>query len=240
MPQRPQPRPARPDRPDPRAARRAVSAGAVPAARRFSRSLAACVRRAGIAHAPGPAARRAFGELGPSFIKLGQLLSTRADLFGEEITADLAQLQDRLPPFPGREARGADRGRIRPARSTRCSQSFDETAGRRRIDRPGAFRADDATGSEVAVKVLRPGIAEAFARDLDLFLWLAELGERLQPALRRLKPVEVVETLAEVGPARDGSALRGRRRLGARREFRRRPGFSCAAGRLAAHRPHAC
>jgi ubiquinone biosynthesis protein len=45
---------------------------------------------------------------------------------------------------------------------------------------------------------LRPGIVEAFARDLDLFLWLARLGERLQPLLRRLKPVEVVEMLAEV------------------------------------------
>src|SRR5439155_6994217 len=48
------------------------------------------------------------------------------------------------------------------------------------------------------VKVLRPGIAAAFARDLDLFLWLAGWSERLQPGLRRLKPVEVVLTLAEV------------------------------------------
>ena len=46
--------------------------------------------------------------------------------------------------------------------------------------------------------MLRPGIAEAFSRDLDLFLWLADLAERLQPALRRLKPVEVVQTLADV------------------------------------------
>src|SRR6185503_11151443 len=52
-------------------------------------------------------------------------------------------------------------------------------------------------GREVAVKVLRPGIARAFARDLDLFRWLARLIERTQPALRRLKPVEVVETLAQ-------------------------------------------
>src|SRR5205823_11655793 len=52
-------------------------------------------------------------------------------------------------------------------------------------------------GEEVAVKVLRPGIARAMARDLDLFLWLAHLAERTQPHLRRLKPVEVVETLAQ-------------------------------------------
>src|SRR5207253_1099320 len=52
-------------------------------------------------------------------------------------------------------------------------------------------------GAEVAVKVLRPGIALAFARDLDLFRWLARFAERTTPSLRRLKPVEVVETLAQ-------------------------------------------
>src|SRR5690606_28763248 len=52
-------------------------------------------------------------------------------------------------------------------------------------------------GEEVAVKVLRPGIEEAFARDLDLFLWLADLVERTLPGLRRLKPLEVVRTFAD-------------------------------------------
>src|SRR4029077_13438859 len=52
-------------------------------------------------------------------------------------------------------------------------------------------------GREVAVKVLRPGIAHAFSRDIDLFLWLARLPERPRRALRRRKPVEVVETLAQ-------------------------------------------
>ena len=47
----------------------------------------------------------ALTQLGPSFIKLGQLLSTRADLLGDEITEDLAELQDRLPPFPGTQAK---------------------------------------------------------------------------------------------------------------------------------------
>src|SRR5207253_2194088 len=53
-------------------------------------------------------------------------------------------------------------------------------------------------GRDVAVTVFRPGIIEAFSRDLDLFLWLASLSERLQPMLRRLKPVEVVQMLADV------------------------------------------
>ena len=79
---------------------------AVPAAMPFQRvGRALKLRHAGSLERPGQRLAAAFGELGPSFIKLGQLLSTRADLFGEEITLDLASLQDRLPPFPGREAR---------------------------------------------------------------------------------------------------------------------------------------
>jgi len=62
-------------------------------------------RGATAAARPGERLAAAFTELGPSFIKLGQILATRADLLGDEITEDLALLQDRLPPFPGDEAR---------------------------------------------------------------------------------------------------------------------------------------
>src|SRR5216683_5160519 len=58
-----------------------------------------------VAARPGLRLATALHALGPSFIKLGQLLSTRADLLGEEFAADLSQLQDRLPPFPGADAR---------------------------------------------------------------------------------------------------------------------------------------
>ena len=120
---------------------------------------------------PGQRLAAAFGELGPSFIKLGQLLSTRADLFGEEITLDLASLQDRLPPFPGREARALIEVEFaRPIET--LFASFDETAvAAASIAQVHFARTTD--GHDVAVKVLRPGIVEAFARDLDLFLWLA-------------------------------------------------------------------
>ena len=138
----------------------------------------------------------AFNELGPSFVKLGQLLSTRADLLGEETAIDLASLQDRLPPFPGQVARALIETEFaRPI--DRLFTSFDEVAvAAASIAQVHFARTTD--GQEVAVKILRPGIAEAFTGDLNLFLWLAGLGERLQPALRRLKPVEVVQTLAEV------------------------------------------
>jgi ubiquinone biosynthesis protein len=138
----------------------------------------------------------AFNELGPSFIKLGQLLSTRSDLLGDAVAADLAALQDRLPPFPGSEARTlieAEFGRPLDTLFT----AFDETAiAAASIAQVHFARTVD--GRDVAVKVLRPGIAAAFARDLDLLRWLAAWLERLQPALRRLKPVEVVRTLADV------------------------------------------
>jgi ubiquinone biosynthesis protein len=145
---------------------------------------------------PGQRLAAAFEALGPSFIKLGQLLATRADLLGEELSIDLASLQDRLPPFPGTEARALIEAEFGRPLDTLFA-AFDETAiAAASIAQVHFARTKD--GAEVAVKVLRPGIAEAFARDLDLFLWLAGLAERLQPALRRLKPVEVVQTLAEV------------------------------------------
>ena len=152
--------------------------------------------RSRVSPRPGQRLAAAFEELGPSFIKLGQLLSTRADLLGEEITADLTGLQDSLPPFPGAEAQALVEAEFaRPLDG--LFASFDEGAIAAASIAQVHF-ARTADGHEVAVKVLRPGIAAAFARDLDLFLWLAGLGERLQPALRRLKPVEVVQTLAEV------------------------------------------
>src|SRR5580704_15280907 len=133
--------------------------------------------------------------MGPSFIKLGQGLSTRADLIGEAVAIDLSSLQDRLPPFPAAEARATI--------ETELGQPV-EFLYRRFEDTPVAAAsiaqvhlATAYEGEEVAVKILRPGIAAAFARDLDLFLWLARLVERTQPALRRLKPVAVVNTLAE-------------------------------------------
>jgi ubiquinone biosynthesis protein len=153
-------------------------------------------RRGPAATRPGQRLAAALDEMGPSFIKLGQLLATRADLLGEEITTDLASLQDRLPPFPGPQARAAIEAEFECPLEALFA-SFDETAVAAASIAQVHF-ATTADGQEVAVKVLRPGIAQAFARDLDLFLWLGAWAERLHPPLRRLKPVEIVQTLAEV------------------------------------------
>jgi ubiquinone biosynthesis protein len=159
------------------------------------RAIGLLRRRGTPAARPGERLAAALSEMGPSFIKLGQMLATRADLLGDDIAGDLALLQDRLPPFPGGEARAlveAEFGCPLPNLFT----AFDETAVAAASIAQVHF-AVTSEGREVAVKVLRPGIASAFARDLDLFMWLAHLIERLQPSSRRLKPVEVVRTLTQ-------------------------------------------
>jgi len=143
---------------------------------------------------PGQRLARALQELGPSFIKLGQSLATRADLLGQELAADLSQLHDDLPPFESALARRMiERELGRPLGE--LFASFE--------DRPVAAASiaqvhfgTTPAGEEVAIKVLRPDIERQMARDLDFFVWIATWVERLQPAYRRLKPVKVVETMA--------------------------------------------
>ncbi len=167
---------------------------------------------------PGERLVAALTELGPAFIKLGQMLSTRSDLLGEEVASDLSRLQDRLAPFPGTEARATIEAELRQPVAA-LFESFDdrpvsaasiaqvhyatvrplpEEIGGEAPDEM-ADDVDSAAGPalrEVAVKVLRPGIEAAFARDLDLLQWIAEWVEATQPRLRRLKPMEVVATFA--------------------------------------------
>ena len=148
------------------------------------------------ARRPGERLTAALQEMGPSFIKLGQALSTRADLLSEQVAADLAQLQDHLPAFPGAAARRiieAELGQPIDALFT----SFDDTPVAAASIAQVHF-AVTTDGREVAVKVLRPGIELAFERDLDLFYWTAELVERTQPRYRRLKPIDSVRAFADV------------------------------------------
>ncbi len=144
---------------------------------------------------PGERLALALQRLGPTFIKLGQMLSTRPDLLGEQVASDLAALQDRLPPFDGAAARRTIEEELgRPVGE--LFTQFDEKAAAAASIAQVHF-AVAADGRDVAVKVLRPEIEAAFARDLDLFYWIAGLIDRLRPDLRRLKPVEVVKTFAD-------------------------------------------
>ena len=152
-------------------------------------------RRSPVPKRSGERLAEALRALGPSFIKLGQALSTRADLVGEEIAGDLSALQDRLPPFSAEEARATIAAEL-GAPVEAMFQSFDDTPVAA-ASIAQVHLAETSEGKSVAVKVLRPGIKAAFARDLDLFLWIAGLVERTQPSLRRLKPTAVVNTFAE-------------------------------------------
>ena len=144
---------------------------------------------------PGQRLARALNEAGPSFIKMGQALATRSDLLGEELAADLSDLQDRLPPFPTAQARAAIEAEFGETMENLFRSFDDEPVAAASIAQ--VHFAVTADGREVAVKVLRPGIEAAFERDIDMLRWVAGLIERARPDLRRLKPIEVIETLAE-------------------------------------------
>ena len=144
---------------------------------------------------PGEKFARALEAAGPSFIKLGQALSTRADVLGDDFAADLAHLRDRLPPFEGAIARRIIEDELQqPAEA--LFRSFDDTPIAAASIAQVHF-AETIDGRPVAVKVLRPGIERAFRRDLDLFFWLAERIERLRPDLQRLRFVDSVSLFAE-------------------------------------------
>jgi ubiquinone biosynthesis protein len=149
---------------------------------------------------PGQRLAAALTELGPAFIKLGQMLSTRSDLIGEQAAADLAMLRDRLPPFRTAEARATVEEELGSPVSV-LFESFEEapvSAASIAQVHFATVRGADGSLADVAVKVLRPGIERAFARDIDLMRWLAGLIERTQPRLRRLRAADVVETFAQV------------------------------------------
>lgn len=147
---------------------------------------------------PGERLADALTALGPTYVKLGQALSVRADLVGEDVARDLSRLQDRLDPFPFDQARAAVEAEL-GGPLDRFYASFDETpvaaASIAQVHFATLPPADgEAEGEPVAVKVLRPGIEQRFERDIALFHWLARMVERLAPGLRRLKPVAVVDT----------------------------------------------
>ncbi len=151
-------------------------------------------RQRGAHDRPGQRLAAALHELGPSFIKLGQALSVRPDLVGADIAEDLGRLRDRLPPFPAAAARATIATELGAPVETLFQSFTDQPVAAASIAQVHFAVTPD--GREVAVKVLRPGIEAAFRRDLDLFFWLARLALRLQPRLKRLRPVQALETIA--------------------------------------------
>jgi ubiquinone biosynthesis protein len=153
----------------------------------LSPGIWAARRRAG---ERGANLRLALIELGPIFVKFGQAVSTRRDLLPADIADELAQLQDRVPPFPAAVARvSLERSYGRPL--TEMFARFEDTP----IAAASIAQVHGATlpgGQDVIVKVLRPGVRVQIERDLELFYALARLAQKYWPESRRVRPLEVV------------------------------------------------
>jgi ubiquinone biosynthesis protein len=134
--------------------------------------------------------RKALEELGPIFVKFGQILSTRQDLLPEDIAAELSRLQDRVAPFPGDRARAIVEQAFQQPVAQTFLQFEEQPLASASVAQVHAARLRD--GEDVVVKVLRPGIEKIIARDVSLLRYIAGLAERYWREGRRLRPCEVV------------------------------------------------
>jgi len=134
----------------------------------------------------------ALTRLGPTYVKLGQFLATRPDVVGPALARDLESLQDRMAPFAQGEAEAAVAAALgKPLRET--FTAFGPPVAAASIAQVHRAEAD---GQTVAVKVLRPGIERRFKSDLDTLYFAARTAERHSAEARRLRMIEVVDTLA--------------------------------------------
>ena len=138
----------------------------------------------------GERLRLALEELGPIFVKFGQAVSTRRDLLPPDIADELARLQDRVPPFPGSEARALIEQAYGRSVTETFSQFEEAPLAAASIAQVHAARLH--SGEEVVVKVLRPGMHAVIERDLEVLHALAELAQRYWSEGRRLRPRELV------------------------------------------------
>ncbi|MEP0275185.1 MAG: AarF/UbiB family protein, partial [Nitratireductor sp.] len=159
---------------------------------RLSRMLA---RRRSTARDRSENLSKAAARLGPSYVKLGQFLATRPDVVGADVALDLASLQDRMETFPQDQAVATVEASLgRPVGELYAT--FGAPVAAASIAQ--VHRATSAeTGAPVAVKVIRPGVRRRFFHDLESYFAAARLQERFIPASRRLRPVEVTQTLAQ-------------------------------------------
>lgn len=142
-----------------------------------------------------PEYAHAFEALGPAAIKFGQALATRPDLVGPEAAADLLRLQDDLPPAPFEAiCKEIELALGKPIDA--LFRSIDpEPIGAASIAQ--VHRAVTSDGRDVAVKVLRPGVEEEFARAIETYEWAAAQAEAYGGELQRLRPRQVIATFRQ-------------------------------------------
>nr|MBA2588676.1 ubiquinone biosynthesis protein UbiB [Alphaproteobacteria bacterium] len=137
----------------------------------------------------------ALEKLGPAYIKLGQMLATRPDIVGAGMASALEHLQDRLPPFSDVEARSQiTRAFGKPVEA--LFSSFGGALAAASIAQVHRAQTSDAPPVRVAVKILRPGVREQFARDLQALAFFAKTAENFSAEARRLRFTAIVATLA--------------------------------------------
>ena len=156
-----------------------------PPVRRLAR-----IARFGARIPPTPDYAAALVAIGPAAIKLGQALSTRPDLVGEKAAENLSQLQDDLPPAPFAKIKQTIESSFDAPLESLFAQFDEVPVGAASIAQ--VHRAVTAEGREVAVKVLRPGIEEEFAKAIDTYEWAAAHVERYGGEGERLRPRLVV------------------------------------------------
>ncbi len=138
--------------------------------------------------------RMAVEELGPTFIKLGQILSTRPDLVPLEYSRELSKLQDHVPPFPYEEVRAIITEELGETPEELFAHFETEPLAAASIGQ--VHRARLADGDEVVVKVQRPGIRKIVEVDLEILLHLASLMERHVEEMEVQRPTRIVEEFA--------------------------------------------
>ncbi len=144
---------------------------------------------------PGQRLAGALQKLGPAFIKLGQALSTRSDLLGEDVAEDLALLRDNLPPFPGDKSIAIIEKELGKDISKLFSEFDEKPIAAASIAQ--VHFAVDKQGNKLAVKVLRPDIEKKFEKDVELMFWVAKQLEKRLPKMQRLKLQEVVQVFSD-------------------------------------------
>ena len=189
---------------------------------RWLRALLPRPRRQIAALPRGARLRLALTELGPIWVKAGQVLSTRRDLIPEDVADELAHLQDQVPPFPGDVARkiveeslgkpigelyasfdevplaSASVAQVHAARllpMSRRAKDVPSRAGPENFDSTAV--APPARAREVVVKVLRPNVARNIARNLELLDALAGMVERWHPQADKIRPRDMFNEVAK-------------------------------------------
>ena len=138
----------------------------------------------------GARIRNALEDLGPIFVKFGQIISTRRDLLPDDIADELAKLQDQVPPFPSALACEIVEKAYGKSRHEVFARFDEQPLASASIAQVHAATLLD--GREVVVKIVRPRIADVIRRDIGLMYIFAELAEKYWPGATRLRPVEVV------------------------------------------------